>query len=687
MGRINVLDKHVAELIAAGEVVERPSSVIKELVENSIDAGATAITVEIKNGGVTFMRVSDNGCGILKEDIRPAFIRHATSKVKVEGDLDAIATLGFRGEALASVSSVSHLELLTKAREEETGTRYLIEGGEEVLFDDAGCPDGTTFIIRDLFYNVPARMKFLKTDMAEGNAVSNVIDKIALSHPEIAITYIKDQKTVLRTSGDSKLLSAIYAVYGRDFAKALIPVDYTLGGIRVTGFISRPENARPNRNMQNFFINHRFVICKTAMAAISEACKGTVMVGKFPSCVLNLDMSFNAVDVNVHPTKLEVRFVNERPVFDAVYHAVKTALMTGEKRIEAKLGNDPAKPVRRVNPFELAQKVFRERDEQPSKKPAVGEGLAPPVKRVSNRIDLQKEQKKADDLFAMLDEPEVSTPTLNKTVRVADSASPFVDSYQRDIAEKRAARDQKAEEAPTEPLSTEPEIPQTPPAQTQPEQTAPIQEASAEPVPEQEAEEPKPLIDLDENYYRYLGEAFKTYIIIEKNERELMLIDKHAAHERIIYEKLKQEKGSGYSQLLLTPITVALNKIDYNAVIEHLDVFRDAGFDIDDFGSGSIIIRSAPQYLPLEDIEPSVIEMAGYLSEHKKEIRSEKMDWIYANVSCRAAIKGGNRSTEQELIALVKQVENEDIRHCPHGRPVCILLKKHELERMFGRVE
>ena len=687
MGKINVLDKHVAELIAAGEVVERPSSVIKELVENSIDAGATAITVEIKNGGVTFMRVSDNGCGILKEDIRPAFIRHATSKVKVEGDLDAIATLGFRGEALASVSSVSHLELLTKAREEETGTRYLIEGGEEVLFDDAGCPDGTTFIIRDLFYNVPARMKFLKTDMAEGNAVSNVIDKIALSHPEIAITYIKDQKTVLRTSGDGKLLSAIYAAYGRDFAKALIPVDYTLGGIRVTGFISRPENARPNRNMQNFFINHRFVICKTAMAAISEACKGTVMVGKFPSCVLNLDMSFNAVDVNVHPTKLEVRFVNERPVFDAVYHAVKTALMTGEKRIEAKLGNDPAKPVRRVNPFELAQKVFRERDEQPSKKPAVGEGLAPPVKRVSNRIDLQKEQKKADDLFAMLDEPEVSTPTLNKTVRVADSASPFVDSYQRDIAEKRAARDQKAEEAPTEPLSSEPEIPQTAPAQTQPEQTAAIQEAPAEPVPEQEAEEPKPLIDLDENYYRYLGEAFKTYIIIEKNERELMLIDKHAAHERIIYEKLKQEKGSGYSQLLLTPITVALNKIDYNAVIEHLDVFRDAGFDIDDFGSGSIIIRSAPQYLPLEDIEPSVIEMAGYLSEHKKEIRSEKMDWIYANVSCRAAIKGGNRSTEQELIALAKQVENEDIRHCPHGRPVCILLKKHELERMFGRVE
>lgn len=668
MGKINVLDKHVAELIAAGEVVERPSSVIKELVENSIDAGATAITVEIKNGGVTFMRVSDNGSGILKEDIRPAFIRHATSKVKEEDDLDAIATLGFRGEALASVSSVSHLELITKAREEEIGTRYLIEGGEEVLLEDAGCPDGTTFIIRDLFYNVPARMKFLKTDMAEGNAVSNVIDKIALSHPEIALTYIKDSKNILRTAGDGKLLSAIYAVYGRDFTRKLIPVDYTLGGVRVTGFISSPENARPNRNMQNFFINHRFVICKTAMAAISEACKGSVMVGKFPSCVINLDMSFNAVDVNVHPTKLEVRFVNERPVFDAVYHAVKTALMNSEKRVEARLGNDTTKPVKHVNPFELAQKVFRERDEQPAVK-----SIAKPAVRVN----LQQEQKKADALFTMLDEPEVSVPKINMNAKVADSASPVEEQYRRDIEEKRAEKAQ-------EPITPDPE----------PEQPVPVGEGldppadqSAADVPEEPIEEPQLLIEVDDNAYRYIGEAFKTYVIIEKNPRELLLIDKHAAHERIIFEKLKKEKGSGYSQLLLTPLTVTLNKIDYNAVIEHLDVFREAGFDIDDFGSGSIIVRSAPQYLPLEDIEPSVIEMAGYLSEHKKEIRSEKMEWIYANVSCRAAIKGGNNSTEQELIALAKQVEDEDIRHCPHGRPVCIVLKKHELERMFGRVE
>lgn len=666
MGKINILDKHVAELIAAGEVVERPSSVIKELVENSIDAGATAVTVEIKNGGVTFMRVSDNGSGILRDDIRPAFIRHATSKVRVEDDLDAIATLGFRGEALASVSSVSHLELITKAREEEVGTRYLIEGGEEISLTDAGCPDGTTFIIRDLFYNVPARMKFLKTDMAEGNAVSNVIDKIALSHPEIAITYIRDQKQSLHTSGDGKLLSAIYAVYGRDFANSLIPVDYTLGGIRVAGYISRPENARPNRNMQNFFINNRYVISKTAMAAITEACKGSVMIGKFPSCVLNIELSYNAVDVNVHPTKLEVRFVNERPVFDAVYHAVKTALLNGEKRIEASFNQ----PKVRVNRFELAQKVFRERDDKPAAAPSVT-----PVKKQPLKDD-------SDELLCLLDEPvaeekkpvvEVKKPAV-EPVKLAFDALTLSDAstpeqrYRAHLEEKRE-EEQKVQE-------------QTPPAA----EPAPEQVVEAPAEPETPAE-PAPLIEIDDNSYRYIGEAFKTYIIIEKNPRELLLIDKHAAHERIIFEKLKREKGSGYSQLLLTPITVTLNKIDYNSVISEPQAFAEAGFDIDDFGNGTIIVRSAPQYLPLEDIEPSVIEMAGYLSENKKEIFSEKMEWIYHNVSCRAAIKGGNTNTPEELIALAKQVEDEDIRHCPHGRPVCIIIKKRELERQFGRLQ
>ena len=654
MGKINILDKHVAELIAAGEVVERPSSVIKELVENAIDAGASAITVEIKNGGVTFMRVTDNGSGILREDVRPAFVRHATSKVRVQDDLDAIATLGFRGEALASVASVSHLELITKAREEEVGTRCLIEGGVEIDLADAGCPDGTTFIIRDLFYNVPARMKFLKTDQSEGNAVSNVIDKTALSHPEIAFTYIKDQKTVLRTPGDGKLLSAVYAVYGREFANTLIPVDYTLGGIRVSGYLSRPENARPNRNLQNFFINHRFVICKTAMAAIGEASKGYVMVGKFPACVLNIDLPFNAVDVNVHPTKLEVRFVNERPVFDAVYHAVKTALMDGEPLPEA---NRVPKPLVRVNPFELAQKVFRERDEQSPPKP--------PVKPAPKPNESLKQQS-ADELLKLLDEPlkpaqeRIQQPVqTGDTLTFADSANPAAEAYEAYLRSKREKADV------------------TPPAAAEAPSAAPEKA---------EKEEIRTLIETDDNSFRFIGEAFHTYIIIEKNPRELLLIDKHAAHERILYERLKKEKGSGYAQYLLEPIPVTLNKIDYNAVIAELQLFEEAGFELDDFGEGTVIVRSAPQYLSAEDIVPSVIEMAGYLSENKQDLRSEKMEWIYHNVACRAAVKGGNVSTDEELVALAKQVEDEDVRHCPHGRPVCVVVKKREIERWFGRV-
>ncbi|MBQ6153125.1 MAG: DNA mismatch repair endonuclease MutL [Ruminococcus sp.] len=667
MGRINILDKHTAELIAAGEVVERPSSVIKELVENSIDAGATAVTVEIKNGGVTFMRVSDNGSGILRDDVRPAFIRHATSKVKAEEDLDCIATLGFRGEALCSVSSVSHLELLTKAREEEIGTRCLIDGGEERLLEDAGCPTGTTIIVRDLFYNVPARMKFLKTDLSEGNAVSNVIDKIALSHPEVAITYIKDSKPALKTSGDGKLLSAIYAVYGRDFANALIPVSYELNGVKVEGYVSRPENARSNRNMQNFFINHRYVICKTAMAAIGEACKGSVMIGKFPSCVINIDMSFSAVDVNVHPTKLEVRFLNERPVFDAVYHAVKSALLNGEKRIEASL---PTQKAPAVNPFELYKKTSREKEE--SKKT-----VPPTMIRQSPVKPSAGEEKKptSDELFSMLDDPaSVKKPAkINLSPTLSDSADPFeiysAQAKRNEEKKQRSLNIAKADKAAQIAYTEQQEV---------------INETSK--LAETPIEDPKPLIETDDNYYRFVGEAFKTYIIIEKNPRELMLIDKHAAHERMIFEKLKRDKGSGSSQLLLEPITLTLNKIDYDNAIMNKDVFIEAGFDIDSFGTGMIIIRSAPQYLSFDDIALSVEEMAGYLTQNKKEIRSEKMEWIYHNVSCRAAIKGGDFSTDEELIELAKRVEDEDIRHCPHGRPVCVILKKRELEKQFGRI-
>ncbi len=662
MGRINVLDKHVAELIAAGEVVERPSSVIKELVENSIDAGATAITVEIKNGGTTFMRVSDNGCGIMRDDVKVAFLRHATSKVKVENDLDSISTLGFRGEALASISAVSHLELITKSDVEEVGTRYVISGGEEVSLDDAGCPQGTTFIIRDLFYNIPARMKFLKTDVGEGNAVSNVIDKIALSHPEVSFTYIKDSKQMLKTAGDGKLISAIYSVYGRDFASGLIPVDYELNGVTVNGYISKPQNARPNRNMQNFFINGRFVKSRTAMAAVEEACKGSVMVGKFASCVLNIDIAFEAVDVNVHPSKIEVRFVNERPVFDAVYHAVKSALNSGDTRKNASFTQN--KPVVKVNPFELAQKAFRERDE---------------VRKVEEKPVLEVKKDKANvqkNPFELLDEPVVSVQKIKPVSfvsQVADSVNPM-DIYKESIDRHKNEEDKKSSDVTLEKNIALENV------------SKDISESIVSKV-EIITEEIKPLIDQEEDTFRYIGEAFKTYIIIEKNSKELVFIDKHAAHERIIFEKLKAEKGSGYSQMLLEPISVTLNKIDYNSVISNIDMFDEVGFEVEDFGNGVVLVRGAPQYLEKEDIEQTVYEMAGYLTDNKKNIRTEQMDWIYHNVSCRAAIKAGNISTDRELIEIAKQVESDPtLRYCPHGRPLCIVVKKYEIEKQFGRV-
>lgn len=688
MGRINVLEKHVAELIAAGEVVERPASVIKELVENSIDAGATDITVEIKNGGTTFMRVTDNGCGIMRDDIKIAFLRHATSKVKAENDLNSIATLGFRGEALASISAVSRLELITKSDAEDVGTRYVIAGGEEVSFDDAGCPQGTTFIIRDLFYNIPARMKFLKTDKGEGNAVSNVIDKIALSHPEVAITYIRDSKVVLKTAGDSKLISAIYSVYGREFASGMIKVEYELNGVTVNGYISKPQNARPNRNMQIFYINGRFVKSRTAMAAVEEACKGSVMVGKYASCVLDIGISFEAVDVNVHPAKIEVRFVNERPVFDAVYHAVKSAF--GSMNSHKSVVFNTNKMSTKVNPFELAQKVFRERDEQKN------------ATFAKNTEDVSKKEKKVENKvnpFDLLDEPvkPVQSKSIDFNVKVSDN-SKAVEIKQELKPETTVDKqidllydiDSKSKSGSSATEHTDDVLNVDNSNHNKPimdEQKTAEPELLIDDDTNLNNETIKPLVETNTDTFRYIGEAFKTYIIIEKNSKELVLIDKHAAHERIIYERLKKEKGNGFSQLLLQPISVVLNKIDYDSVISNLDMLNDVGFEVEDFGNGVVLVRSAPQYLEKEDIEQSVIEMAGYLSENKKNIRTEQMDWVYHNVACRAAIKAGNISSDLELIDIAKKLESDEtLRFCPHGRPISIVVKKREIEKLFGRV-
>lgn len=703
MGVINVLDKHIAELIAAGEVVERPSSVIKELVENSIDAGAKNITVEIKNGGTTFMRVADDGCGIYRDDIKKAFLRHATSKVKTANDLDMISTLGFRGEALASISAVSRLQVITKNENEEIGSCYEIEGGDEISLEEAGCPTGTTFVIRDLFYNIPARSKFLKKDVAEGNAVSALMDKIVLSHPEVAFTFIRDGKQVLRTFGDGKLLSAIYSVFGKDFAKGLIPVDYTLDSVSVKGYISKPINARPNRNMQNFFINGRFVKTRTGMAALEEAYKGSIMVGKFPSAVLQLTVPYEIIDVNVHPAKIEVRFINERPVFDAIYHAVKTALQQGDERKQIHFKENTAfNEIKKVNPFNNAQAVFAKAENTPAEKPIK------PIERIEPVLKIS--EPKPYNPFDELDlKDEKTKPVSIDNLKMSDSTNPF-DIYSKQAIKRNSELENKKAEFSKQKLEKAEQLILK---ATQQEESLPKQEITVDDLTAESSETPietevskeevKPLKEISENKtdnndaltelpkeqtkLRFLGEAFNTYIIVEKNDNEVLIIDKHAAHERIIYEKLKADSGSANVQYLLTPITVTLDKIDYDAAVSNLDMFAKCSFDVEDFGNGTLLVRSAPQYLAATEIADCITEMSGYIASGKKDIYTEKMDWFYHNVSCRSAIKAGNKSTVQELMDIAWTLEkNPQIKYCPHGRPICIVMTKYEIEKQFGRL-
>ncbi len=632
MGKIAVLDKHISELIAAGEVVERPCSVIKELVENCIDAGASAITVEIKNGGITYMRVTDNGCGISREDVSTAFVRHATSKVHSQDDLESISTLGFRGEALASIAAVSHVELITITEGEIVGTRYVIDGGEEQTCEDAGCAQGTTFVVRDLFYNTPARMKFLKKDITEANAIAAVMDRIALSHPEISIRFIRDSREALHTPGDGNLKSSIYEVYGKDFTLGLLSVSYELNGVNVNGFISKPTAARPNRSMQHFFINGRYVKSRTAMVALEQAFKGSVMVGKFPSCVLNIEISYRNVDVNVHPSKIEVRFIKEKPVFDAVYHGVKTAL------------NKEDKP----NTMSF---------EKPKQQKPVYSYFVQEKEPVQMKIDTSINDVKPPETF--------SAPMHNSKsmLTVCDSGAIKCDNnYETEKIEfQRPQPIHKQEEPVTQPFvksnDSVDDIQFTPKASLN-----------------------------NQTPYKLIGEAFETYIIVEHGKDELIFIDKHAAHERMLYEKLKSQGGQAVQQMLLEPVTVTLEKNEYAAVLNAIDIYASAGFEIEDFGAGTVIVRSAPMILAGEDVAEAVMEIAGYLQSSKNDITTEKLDWLYHNVACRAAVKAGDESSAQELIGLIKRIESEDIRYCPHGRPVSIIVKRKDLERQFGRI-
>lgn len=619
MAKIQVLDKHTAELIAAGEVVERPASVVKELVENAIDAGATTITVEIKNGGISYIGITDNGCGFSREDVPTAFLRHATSKIRAEEDLNTISTLGFRGEALASVAAVARVELTTRTEEELAGTRYVIEGGEETLLSDVGCPRGSTICVRDLFYNVPARMKFLKKDVGEANAVAGVVDRLALSHPEISFRFIREGRDELLTPGNGDLYACISAVLGRDFAKTLTKVEYTLGGVNVHGYTCRPEGARSNRTMQHFFINGRYVKTRTAMAAIEQAYKGSVMVGKFPACVLCVDMPPETVDANVHPAKIEVRFVNEKPVFDAVYHAVRSALEGDRAPLKASLPTPVVQPPR---PQYTTPTPAREIARRVIEAPSAPQPIPPP--------------------------PPVARPkpiVQGRPMVMRDSAS-VVDSFFNAPVKK--------------------EVP-VPASVSQPE---PIQQT----LPQ---EQPEPI--------RLLGEALHTYIIVEWRG-SVYFIDKHAAHERILYDQLR-ETANEAAQMLLSPLSVSLSREEYNALTEASESLTQAGFELEEFGGNTLLVRAVPMMLSDGNIAESLREIAGGLLSGKREITTERLDWIYHSVACRAAVKAGDGSTPGELLQLAQRVLlSDDIRTCPHGRPVCFELTAREIEKQFGRI-
>lgn len=643
MPNINILPKHIAELIAAGEVVERPSSIVKEIMENAIDAGADKITLEIKRGGITYIRITDNGCGIDRDNIRKAFISHATSKISTADDLNAICTLGFRGEALASIAAVSRVEVMTRGEGEEVGTRYCIEGGEETLLDDAGCPKGTTLIVRDLFYNTPARMKFLKKDVSEGNAVAAVVDRIALSHPEVSIRFIRDSKDVLFTSGDGKLENAIYKTLGKDFASTLIPCDYELEGVRVSGFISKPFNARPNRMMQYFFLNDRFIKTRTGMVALEEAYKNSIMVGKFPACVLNIHIAPGAVDVNVHPSKTEVRFANEKLIFNAVYYCAKSALQQGDTRVQANFKQKISRQFM-PKPNEGRQiKIYEQQLEQ--------------VKKES----LPKEDfwgKTTSEEFVKLSEPK-------KTEKIT-----FNDSSEFSL--------KKDEEPDLIPVFKPVEEAKPPVIETVEEA---VPEAKAE-QPASEVEEAKP----EPEPYRVIGEAFKTYILVEQGKK-LLIIDKHAAHERMLFEKLRANNGEIETQMLLAPVTVTLSKEEYSAVLDNLELLDKAGYRVEDFGGGMVIVSECPTAVADADLAEVVMELAGYLVNNRRELIPEKLDWIYHSTACRAAIKAGDKTSEYELEKFVEKLLNDpDIRYCPHGRPVLIEMSKYEIEKNFGRV-
>ncbi len=636
MARINVLPKEIYQLIAAGEVVERPSSVVKEMIENSLDAGAKNITLEIKNGGSTYIRITDDGCGIERDDVRKVFISHATSKISKKDDLNSIATLGFRGEAMASISAVSKVELLTKAENEEIGTRYEIAGGEELEFDDAGCPNGTTIVVRDIFFNTPARMKFLKKDVTEGNQVAGIVDRMAISHPEISFRFIRDGKQVLITSGNGDLKSTVYSVLGKEMSDSLMSVDYSFNDMRITGFVSKPTASRKSRAGQYFYINNRIVKSKTAMAALEQAYKNTIMVGRFPACVLNIELNPAQVDVNVHPAKTEVRFANEKPIFDLVYYAVKTAIENDRTVKEVEFKENP---------------IYRQES-----------------KNVYQNNDNKSFQAKFD-FFKKKDEPPSQQVIKTK---------PRENFWQVEAPkpEYKIARDEKPKARVD--INIEYEEPEE------------ISTAESEDVPKERDIEKVVITDEKDNEnfipnFKLIGEAFKTYLIVEI-ENELYFIDKHAAHERMNFERFKAQ-ATVETQMLLAPVVVNLTKDEFIAISENVELIKKCGFELEEFGESQIIVRAIPSLVDGDSVKDLMLEIAQKLLEHKTDILPDKIDWIYHSASCRGAVKAGDYTSRQEQEMFVKKLLSmPNIRFCPHGRPVFIKMSKYDIEKQFGRV-
>ena len=643
MPKILQLSPHVANLIAAGEVVERPASVVKELLENAVDAGASQVTVEIRDGGMTFIRITDNGCGMSPEDARTAFLRHATSKLRSAEDLGAIATMGFRGEALAAISSVSRIDLLTKTPGSISGTSLSLEAGSITEESEAGCPDGTTIIIRDLFFNTPARMKFMKSDTVEGGKVSAAVQLQALAHPEVAFRFIRDGKEVLSTPGSGQLEAAVYCVYGRECGK-MVKVESRWEGYSLTGYISKPTDSRPSRALQTFFVNDRPVKSRILIAALEEAYRNQIMVGKFPACVLHLHLPSNVVDVNVHPAKTEVKFLNEKAVFDCVHYGVLGALNKTPDRPQVQFKPAPAPAAKAPVP------------------PQPATPAAPPKAEPKN-------------FFRTMSTEEYKT--FSNAVKEAPKPSPLAAAAVAAAVERSVQNPVKEQvilpSAAPVPLPKLPEMKKPEPVVI--------------PVPVQEEEPEQAVIEImpQEIPWRYVGELYNSYIIVEQGE-EAYLIDKHAAHERILFEKLKANQEAISSQSLLTPIPCRLSPEEVSILLANKALLEELGFEAEEFGENTLLLRQIPMDLGTEQAAETLEQMAADLLNGRRENAKSVRDEILHTVACKAAIKAGWHSNEKELLVLVEQVmARDDLKHCPHGRPICITLSKKQLEKQFKR--